>query len=315
MKVTERHKSEHINVYSVRSTDMCVYKHKQRDVLFYKVDSSFYFEYEIKESNYIDSLVDYLYSDVESFIPKINKTRTNIMILVQDMTGIYFREINLQARNPKYIKSDYKYNYSTEVLEEYKKIRDNVLNFESGLYLLYGPPGCGKSALIYRLIDEVKSKEADYKFLYVTPEMTSKIGSPEFTDLLISIRESVTGPVVLVLEDTGEYIAARENRLPATVAILNITDGILNIAAGAGLSIIITYNNEDQEIDPAITRPGRCLGQIHIGSLSSSESDEWCNYHDIPSLGESLTLADLYHYKKSVLTGGKSGRELEGSLE
>lgn len=275
------------------------YTHKKLPVIVYVQQGQTVIDYDISSTKYVMDMLQNVFSDITEYIPVINKDSNKVMFLTESISGLYFKVVDINTTSEhKYKKKDYKYNYGDDLLETYRNIRSNIVEGKSGLYLMHGPPGCGKTALIYRLIDEISNRLAVYNVVYVTPEMTSRIGSPLFTELLMSIREDAKGPIVLIMEDTGEFITHQDNRHPATVALLNITDGIVGAAMGDGISVIITYNNDDNiKLDEAIVR--RCVYDMYVGPLTIEQSDNWCEVHNIPPLGESMTISQLYKYLNS----------------
>jgi Domain of unknown function (DUF5925)/ATPase family associated with various cellular activities (AAA) len=98
---------------------------------------------------------------------------------------------------------------------------------------------------------------------------------------------------LLVLEDCDELIRldAKRDTGQALARLLNLTDGLL----GQGLNVLvaITTNEALASIHPAIARPGRCLAEIHVGSLPRSEAVAWLGRS--AGIGpHGATLAELY---------------------
>ena len=98
---------------------------------------------------------------------------------------------------------------------------------------------------------------------------------------------------LLVLEDCDELIRAdaKAGAGQALARLLNLTDGVV----GQGLDVLVclTTNEDLHRLHPAITRPGRCLAEIHIGPLPRQEAVAWLGRGDgIGSRG--ATLAELF---------------------
>src|SRR4029079_691355 len=80
---------------------------------------------------------------------------------------------------------------------------------------------------------------------------------------------------MLLLEDCDELIRADAKRDAgqALARLLNLTDGL--VGQGLPVLVCITTNEELSRLHPAITRPGRCAAQIHVGRLTRTEAAVW----------------------------------------
>lgn len=98
---------------------------------------------------------------------------------------------------------------------------------------------------------------------------------------------------MLVLEDCDELIRAEaKGDVGQSLArLLNLSDGLL----GQGLKtlVCITTNEDIARLHPAVTRPGRCLSQIHVGRLSRAEARRWLGTTHPVDIDDA-TLAELY---------------------
>ena len=70
-----------------------------------------------------------------------------------------------------------------------------------------------------------------------------------------------------MLEDCDELIRAeaKQGAGQNLARLLNLTDGL--VGQGLDVLVCITTNEELSRLHPAVTRPGRCLAQIHVGRL------------------------------------------------
>ena len=103
-------------------------------------------------------------------------------------------------------------------------------------------------------------------------------------------------------EDCDEYLRAdaRQRAGASLGRLLNLCDGIL----GHGLKVLVllTTNEDVGRLHPAITRPGRCLGQVEFEALSPAEARQWLG-SDVTAPEGPLTLAELFEIKEQRSCG------------
>jgi hypothetical protein len=98
---------------------------------------------------------------------------------------------------------------------------------------------------------------------------------------------------LIVAEDADDFLRvdARSRTGGALGRLLNATDGIL--ATGMRAIVLLTTNDEVNRLEPALTRPGRCLSVIGFERFEPEEADAWLGAcHEVS--GGSATLAELY---------------------
>lgn len=119
----------------------------------------------------------------------------------------------------------------------------------SGLYLMYGEPGTGKTSFIKGVLSQTQ-KQA----LFISPFFTESLTSPKLISLLMEHPNSI-----LVIEDAETVLMERKADNSSAVSnLLNLTDGFL--ADFLNLKIICTFNTELKNIDDALLREGRLNG-------------------------------------------------------
>lgn len=185
---------------------------------------------------------------------------------------------------------DIKKNYNDDFLPIY----NDIVNFldsderKSGLIVLNGEPGTGKSYFIRHIIKNIKNN-----YVLVPPSIAENLGSPEFMTFLMNNTDSV-----FILEDCETIIRQRSitDFTSAVSSILNMSDGIMSDIFNG--KFICTFNADMNSIDDAILRKGRCYAKYTFGKLDKEKAKVLLNDKGITlDEYEDLTLADIYHYE------------------
>ena len=195
-------------------------------------------------------------------------------------------------------------NYNEDFPEFYKDINHKLKTTKSGLYLLYGEAGTGKSSAIRHLISNV-----DRPFVFIPPQMINYLSNPEFTELVTTTLKNS----ILIIEDAEKALMKRESQdgffnSELVSSLLNLTDGLY--ADIASTSIIATYNCDRNLIDPALLRKGRMKSEYKFSRLSIEKSKNLANKlgHNL-SIEEPMTLADIYNYEKQYTNENKEHKK------
>src|SRR5579862_547896 len=100
---------------------------------------------------------------------------------------------------------------------------------------------------------------------------------------------------LLIVEDSGEMMAmdAKSQIGQGLSRLLNLSDGILG--QGTKILILVTTNEDLGQLNPAITRHGRCLSEIGFRRFSLEEGRAWLRSNGCAApLDASKTLSELY---------------------
>ena len=174
---------------------------------------------------------------------KRNTEYKQIEYLTYSSQACIFYGTNVDIKPPT---SDIATNYNDDL--PHKEIV-NFLNSESsGLCILHGKPGTGKTTYFRHLIySDIK----DVNFIYIDYHQLSNATDGSFIDYLIEKKNSV-----IIFEDCEELLEKRENGKNTLInSLLNMSDGLLG--DGLNLKFICTFNAPLTTIDDAILRKGR----------------------------------------------------------
>ncbi len=184
------------------------------------------------------------------------------------------------------------FNVSTHYNEdfEYDRVTDFVQGQESGLIILHGDPGSGKTYILRNLAQTNPEK----KFYFMDKSTFEYINSDTLINFLFSnsVKDSI-----FVLEDCETLLTDRMatgNHLLST--ILNLSDGILG--DGLNIKFICTFNADIAKLDKAILRKGRLKYKYEFKALTPEKTQELAKElgKTIPE-GESLTVAEIYNWE------------------
>ena len=172
--------------------------------------------------------------------------------------------------------------------EEACRFRDHMIEqlgkkHQSGLYLLHGKPGTGKTSFIKSVITQV-----DKPVIFLTPAMTDSLASPALIGVLMENPDSI-----LVIEDAESVLMKRQGDNSNAVAnLLNLTDGFP--ADFLNLNIICTFNSSLDDIDPALLRKGRLKGIHNFEMLQPEQVTKLAKYLGVKAdATKPMSLADV----------------------
>ena len=133
-------------------------------------------------------------------------------------------------------------------------------------YLLYGPPGSGKSSFIQALAGDL-----DYSVAMIN---LSEMGMTD--DKLAYLLTKLPKRSILLLEDADAAFVNRRQRdadgySGATVTFSGLLNALDGVAAGEERIAFLTTNHIDR-LDPALIRPGRVDMMVRIGEATRHQA-------------------------------------------
>ncbi|WP_409029052.1 AAA family ATPase [Gracilimonas sediminicola] len=210
---------------------------------------------------------------------KRDETKFEIGFLLKDMMSL---RVKFRAFTP------YKEDLLRYLGPEIEELRNEIVSSineksESGLYLLHGQPGTGKTSFIKEVLSNVKKKA-----IYITPGLADQLASPDLIGVLMDHPGSV-----LVIEDAETVLMKRQaDNSNAVSNLLNLTDGFP--ADFLKLNIICTFNTKIDDVDPALLREGRLKRMHKFKKISTSQAQYLADHlgKEI-EITEPMTLAEV----------------------
>ena len=190
--------------------------------------------------------------------------------------------------------------------DDFKPVYNDIINFiesdsrKSGLIVLNGEPGTGKTYFIRHLITNT-----DKSYILIPPSMATSMSSPDFVTFLIEHKDSV-----FILEDCETVIKERtvNDFANAVSSLLNMSDGLMSDIFNG--KFICTFNADIASVDDAILRKGRCFAKYEFGKLCADKAKALLKERGFGDVDcGDMSLADIYNYD-SRGSGGKKGKKI-----
>lgn len=124
-------------------------------------------------------------------------------------------------------------------------------------YLLWGPPGTGKSSFVEGLAGHLNYSICLLNFS----------SSPLSDDRLLHLLNCLPTRTILLIEDIDSISLGKEHA-PSMSALLNALDGV----AASEERIIFMTSNDPSKLDPALVRPGRVDLRMKIDLVDLQQS-------------------------------------------
>ena len=247
----------------------------------------------------IETMCDDLFSKLPTIKDEDENDHPEVQLVAYSPdSGYYTMSSEINAVN-----IDIENNYN----DDFKPIYDDIVNFleseerKSGLIILNGEPGTGKTYFIRHLVTKCKNN-----YILIPPSIASSLASPEFMTFLVENKDSV-----FILEDCESVIKDRSiaDFANAVSAVLNMSDGLMSDIFNG--KFICTFNSDISSVDDAILRKGRCFAKYKFGKLDKKKATKL-----LRSLGNNvdadsdMTLADIYNYSVKNVEGAKSNKKI-----
>ena len=124
-------------------------------------------------------------------------------------------------------------------------------------YLLYGPPGNGKSSLITALAGALNRSVC-----------VLNLASGTLTDdSLINLLSDAPEGSLILLEDIDALFTGRKKEVETKLSFNGLLNALDGVTAQQGRMVFMTTNHLEK-LDPALVRPGRCDVHLFVGNAT-----------------------------------------------
>ena len=155
-----------------------------------------------------------------------------------------------------------------------------------GAVLLHGPPGCGKTFAVEKLVDHL-----DWPFFSID---SGSIGSPFIHETGKKIAEAFeqatkVSPAVVVIDEIDAFLAARDSSAGGQHRVEEVAEFLRSIPKAAENKVlVIGMTNRLDSLDPAVVRRGRFDHILEVGMPSEVEVHSLltAKLADIPTEGD-----------------------------
>lgn len=170
-----------------------------------------------------------------------------------------------------------------------------LLQRRSGLTLLHGPAGTGKTFFIRHLIAVLRHSHIFYA---IPASCHGLLSDPHQVGFWSAEKEQYPDrQFVIVLEDVDSLLLERkpDNEGPLS-NLLNLTEGLLGDLIEP--RVLCTVNCDRQRLDPAVIRPGRLVASWHFDRMAPEAAKRLAKAQNLPDIMDGqfdYSLAEIYH--------------------
>jgi hypothetical protein len=221
--------------------------------------------YVLYDNNNDGSLKDFLEILERNYVAP-EEEKNNLYKIAQTSAGFCLQKSHIKEVADFSIERQ----YNDDFPHEDTKINKFVdADDKSGLVILHGEKGTGKTTYIRNLITTHPNK----KFVFVTPDLVNLLGTPSFTTFINTLNNHI-----IILEDCENVIRDRKTTgaNSAVSTLLNMSDGLL--ADDLGIKFICTFNEDIKDIDSALMRKGRLVCKYEFKPLTVEKTNALLEY-------------------------------------
>lgn len=206
----------------------------------------------------------------EAYAMAENKTGGRFQLIRKEHSDFKCESVTLGMET---LLSDEKFEllYPNDAMDWHKEFVERLTSQKSGLSILEGRPGTGKTSYLRHLMG---SLQETHRFYFIPPSNMKILSQPDFIGFWAEQRKIHSNQkLVVILEDADAAVMTRASDNQEQVsALLNLSDGMLGDFLA--LQIICTINCSASEIDQALLRPGRLLTHRIFDRLNPGQAEK-----------------------------------------
>lgn len=231
-------------------------------------------------------MIDRLVELIKTCYTKTSSIGKIFLLQVQEYGGYDLSPFTINSNEIDICKN---YNDDFEQVNSVIKTRLNTDN-DKGLVLLHGKPGTGKTSYIRYLTSQINKR-----MIFLSPEMMSKISSPEFIGILSAYPNSV-----IIIEDAENIIEERVGGGSSAISnLLNLTDGLL--ADCLKIQLLCTFNTDVSRIDKALLRKGRMIAIYEFKDLEQQKAQQLSDSLGYKNnINKNTPLSEIFNTEENV---------------
>jgi len=187
--------------------------------------------------------------------------------------------------------SELRLHYGADFLLWEAEWLDRLRQRSSGLTILHGSPGTGKTSYVRSIMARLLGS---FEFYFVPVCAFDALDSPKFVAFWVEQKVEGARRRIAVIEDAESLLLPRDEGSRSTVSsLLNATDGLLG--DHLRLQILCTTNAPVRQLDPALLRPGRLMGTREFRRLNRDEASRLAEAKGLKlAQQDDFSLAELY---------------------
>ncbi len=229
---------------------------------------------------------------LKRYIVKVAKPLPSFHLLRKGEEGLTTHKVEIKDFNPL-DEEGLDLHYGEGFAEWSDRLLDKMRSKGSGVCILEGDPGTGKSTFIKSVISNLMET---HRFLFIQPHYAGIISEPAFVNFWTDqTRQYPDKKFVLIIEDGEKVLMRREDDNRSEVSsLLQLTDGLMG--AFVSLTMLCSINCQATQLDPALLRPGRLIARKVFRRLHREEAMKVAAKLGKPlPAGDSISLAELYN--------------------